>query len=274
MIIQETPYFFKNGSYNLFGIYYRPDKNFNGEGFVFVDPFAEEKLWTQRVMVMFARKLASLGYAVLRFDIMGHGDSDGNFEDATVETSLSDIRCAIAWLEKKTERIEKVSLLGLRFGATLAMIATNELTHLNRLVLWDPIINGEKYMKEILRNNLVTQTAVYKEIRYTRDDMVNIMKEGGKISSDGYQIAYPFFNQASSINLLASEENFLGQGLIVQIGSKNQKIKQDIVEFMEKYKNFSTVAVIEEPFWKEIKKYYPKADHLYGSTLSWLEDMP
>jgi hypothetical protein len=61
------------------------------EGYIFVDAFAEEKLWSQRVMVSFARKMALLGYPVLRFDVMGHGDSDGEFKNATIPSILSDI---------------------------------------------------------------------------------------------------------------------------------------------------------------------------------------
>ena len=75
--MKEKPFIFPNGSYNLFGILHEPEIESNGEGFVFCSPFAEEKLWAHRVFVNFARELARLGYTVLRFDYMGHGDSEG-----------------------------------------------------------------------------------------------------------------------------------------------------------------------------------------------------
>ena len=40
--MKETPFFFSNGSYNLFGILHEPEIEPNGEGFVFCHPFAEE----------------------------------------------------------------------------------------------------------------------------------------------------------------------------------------------------------------------------------------
>ena len=45
--------------------------------FVFCHPLTEEKLWTHRVFVTFARELAAAGHTVLRFDYRGNGDSDG-----------------------------------------------------------------------------------------------------------------------------------------------------------------------------------------------------
>ena len=53
----EECYFFNNKRYRLFGHMYRPDniEKENGCGIVICDPFAEEKLWSQRVMVNFAR---------------------------------------------------------------------------------------------------------------------------------------------------------------------------------------------------------------------------
>ena len=73
----ETPVFFKNGTNRLFGIVHYPETGEPENAFVFCHPFAEEKLWAHRVYVNFARYLAKHGWAVLRFDYAGYGDSDG-----------------------------------------------------------------------------------------------------------------------------------------------------------------------------------------------------
>ena len=124
--MKETPFFFPNDPYNLFGILHEPEVEPNGEGFVFCHPFGEEKLWSHRVFVNFARKLAQIGYTVLRFDYMGHGDSDGNFSDATIETRISDIVAAVCWLKDNNSNVNSVSLLGLRLGATLASLTCEQ----------------------------------------------------------------------------------------------------------------------------------------------------
>ena len=58
-------------------------------------PLGEEKLWAHRVFVTFARDLATAGFAVLRFDFRGEGDSDRPFEQADFETRIEDACLAI-----------------------------------------------------------------------------------------------------------------------------------------------------------------------------------
>jgi len=50
----ETPFFFPNGNYQLFGVLHEAEAPSKNEGFVFCAPFAEEKLWAHRVFVNFA----------------------------------------------------------------------------------------------------------------------------------------------------------------------------------------------------------------------------
>lgn len=272
--ISEVPCFFSHETgAALFGVIYHPvGESDRMEGFVFVDAFAEEKLWAQRVMVSYARRLARLGYTVLRFDFRGHGDSDGRFEETSVSSRLADIRCAAGFLREQTGgRLQNINLLGLRFGATLALLAARDLPGVRRLVLWEPIINGTKYMKELLRSNLVTQTAVYKAIRFTRDDLVEQMKQGGTVNSEGYLLSYTLYAEAEAIDLLAAEGGTQAATLLVQIGSPGQPVKRDFVAMQERLARCRAVAVAEESFWKEIKTYYAEAGALFQETTAWLE---
>ena len=121
----EEPLFFPSEGYRLFGVLHSPvdGKRENTKvGLVFCDPFAEEKLWAHRIYVNMARYLAENGIWALRFDCMGHGDSEGEFEESTVETRLRDIRNAVRFL-KEQSGVDRIGLLGLRFGGTLAAIA-------------------------------------------------------------------------------------------------------------------------------------------------------
>ena len=52
-------------------------------GIVFCHPFGEEKLWTHRVFVTFARRLAAAGHAVLRFDHRANGEQMGPRHEAS-----------------------------------------------------------------------------------------------------------------------------------------------------------------------------------------------
>lgn len=266
----ETPMFFENGAYRLFGVLHRPVGAPSGAGWVFCHPFAEEKLWAQRVYVAFARTLASRGAWVLRFDAMGNGDSEGAFSAASVETMLSDIECAIRLLVRSSGISQGIGLLGLRFGATLAALAAERSPNVGQLVLWEPVVDGAKYMQELLRVNLTTQTAVYKEIRHNREVLVRMMREGSTVNIDGYELAYPCYDQASAANLVAEKKRFAGQNLIVQIGRDGQPFRQELTALQQVYSASDIRGVVEEPFWKEIKRWYRTAPNLFEATLAWM----
>ena len=55
----ETPFYFANGSHSLFGVLHEPEAAPVNAGFVFCHPFGEEKLWSHRVYVTFARALTN-----------------------------------------------------------------------------------------------------------------------------------------------------------------------------------------------------------------------
>ena len=266
----ETPLFFENGDYRLFGVVHQPVGTPSGAAWVFCHPFAEEKLWAQRVYVSFARTLAARGAWVLRFDMLGSGDSEGQFSAASVDTMLSDIDCAIRYLEGVSGISVRIGLLGLRFGATLAALAAERSPKVSKLVLWEPIVDGAQYMQEMLRINLTTQSAVYKEIRHNREALVRMMREGITVNIDGYELAYPCYEQATAVDLKEGRKRFAGPCLIVQIGKDGQPVHPDLKTLQETYPVADLQCVVEEPFWKEIKRWYRAAPNLSETTLAWM----
>jgi uncharacterized protein len=269
--VNETPFFFDGNGYRLFGVVHDPEAKSNGRGFVFCHPFAEEKLWTHRVFVNFSRILAKNGYFVLRFDYMGNGDSEGEFSDASVKTNLADIQTAVKWLQRNRPVECGTGLLGLRFGATLACLAAEKLEKLSCLVMWEPIVNGAKYMKEMLRINMSTQSAVYREIRTKTDLLVEKMKSGETVNIDGYEMGWAMYDQASCINLIVSKKKFSGRTFVVEINRKITSEGLRLKQFVETFNAGQISEALEDPFWKEIRRYYGKAQNIYRVTIDWLE---
>jgi exosortase A-associated hydrolase 2 len=266
----ETPFFFSNGAYRLFGILHEPEKPSRGTGYVLSYPFAEERLWAQRVYVDFARKLAHRGNPVLRFDFMGNGDSEGKFEDADVVTWLSDIGCAVRTLKAKIPGLNDVGLIGLRLGATLAALAAVR-NSASRLVLWDPVIDGNQYMQEILRSNLMTQTVIFKTVQRDRKMLIQDLMEGKTVNADGYEIGKKLYEGISSIRLNEEMARYDNPCLIVQIDNRVGPIKEKILDLQKNILNSSVINVCEEPFWREINAYYGSAENLSRATLEWTD---
>lgn len=266
----ETPYFFKNDNYQLFGILHSPDQHHGEYGYVLCHPFLEEKLWTHRVFVNFARELCARGYPVLRFDYMGHGDSDGCFEDSNIESNLSDIQAAVRYVKDKCSSVKKICLVGLRFGAMLAARVAEVDASINRLILWDPVLDGERYMQEVLRTNLTTQLALHGKVIENREKLIDNMRSGRTINVDGYEMSLPMFEQASTIRIKEMDMRFSGKVLVVQIGKEGQTLKKDILHFAQKYAHGDARQAAEEPFWREIRRYYSSAPNLFRVTCDWL----
>ena len=66
----------------------------------------------------------------------------------SIQKWLRDIDQAIEEL-KAMSAIKRVSVLGLRFGATLAATATRDRKDVEDLLLWDPVVAGAEYLDEL-----------------------------------------------------------------------------------------------------------------------------
>jgi len=264
----ETPMYFRNGAHALFGILHDASVASPLPAFVFSHPFGEEKLWAQRAFVTFARRLAAAGHPVLRFDYMGQGDSQGDLRQASLATCLSDLACAIDEVKRLTGR-QEVALLGLRLGATVASLAAEERDDVAALVMWAPIVHGGRYMRELLRTNLTTQMAAFKEIRQDREALAETMARGGTVNIDGYELAGPLYSDVSAIQL-SQPRRFAGSCLIAQIERQAVRPVPELQQLAAQYARAELVLTQEEPFWKEILRWYSSAPNLFQATEAWI----
>jgi pimeloyl-ACP methyl ester carboxylesterase len=82
--------------------------------------------------------------ASLRFDLRGHGESEGRQEDLTLTAVLNDIRVALAHAREATGA-RRVSLLGASFaGGICACYAAKRPDEITRLVLLNPQLDYKK----------------------------------------------------------------------------------------------------------------------------------
>ena len=265
--MSETPYFIA-GTRQLFAVLHEPAAAATGEAFVFCHPLAEEKLWAHRAFVTFARELAAAGHAVLRFDMAGSGDSDGDFSDVSVTSSVADIRSAVDDVRRRTG-VDRVSLLGLRFGATLAALAAEQ-GGIHRLVLWSPVVDGDRHLQELLRINVATQTAVYKEVRQDRSELIEAMRQGGTVNVDGYEMGHAMATEMAAVKLAAGPKAHLGPSLVVHIDRQAGRPSAELQALASTYERGALIFAAEEPFWKEIARFYDRAPALFAATAEWL----
>jgi hypothetical protein len=91
-----------------------------------------------------ASGLAEAGIPSLRFDIRGHGESEGRQEDLTISGILNDIRSAVEHVTSETGS-RQANLVGASFGGGIsACYASRYPEQIERLVLINPLLNYKK----------------------------------------------------------------------------------------------------------------------------------
>lgn len=153
--IRIEPFFLEGAHGPLFCIYLAPADSAPCAGVLYLHPFAEEMHKSRRMAALQARAFARAGYAVLQIDLTGCGDSTGDFGDATWEAWQEDVRLAHAWLTGQAAG--PITLWGLRIGASLALEVAPSLANCSRLLLWQPVLNGEQFLAQFLRIKLANE---------------------------------------------------------------------------------------------------------------------
>ena len=143
------PFFFPEPEAALFGVYHAPltmaDRDL---GVVIAAPYGMEYEKTHRALRQLALQLAGAGFHVLRFDYRGCGDSAGEPTALDLADWVSDLEMAVEELEDRAG-VARVAVVGLRLGATLALLAAARRRDVEALVLWEPILDGPAYMGEL-----------------------------------------------------------------------------------------------------------------------------
>ncbi len=240
-------------------------------GVVICHPLGEEKLWSHRVLVSFARDLAAAGIAVLRFDFRGEGDSDRDFQDADLESRVQDACLAVDALRKFVPSVAEVTLMGLRLGASVAAAAAVRRSDVTRLVLWDPVVDGAAYMQAVLRLNLMYQMAIHRQVIENREALVARLAKGETINIEGYEVAEPLYRQVSDFRLQDVLRQFAGTIVIFQVNSTEVPVKPELAALTESNPLCRVEVVQEEPFWKEITTLYQRAHNLTRASFSALD---
>lgn len=167
---------------------------------LYLHPFAEEMNKARRMAALQARALAGAGFEVLQVDLLGCGDSSGDFSDASWDAWLDDGLTALRWLQARGEA--PVWLWGLRVGGLLAADLARRLDSRPGLLLWNPVSSGKQFLQQFLRLKLASGAgeqggkAAMAQIRARLND-------GESIEVAGYRLSPTMAAQLESVELTA-----------------------------------------------------------------------
>ena len=111
--------------------------------------------------------------------------------------------------------------------------------------------------------------ATYKEIRHDREALVEQMRQGQTVNVDGYEMAYPLYAEMSAVKLADGTKSFAGPCFIAQLDRQPGRSDAELQRLAASYANATLVTVQEEPFWKEIARFYERATQLFPATREW-----
>lgn len=145
VVPQETPFFFgRNGE--LFGLFHPADGRARRAALL-CPPLGQDYIRCHRIYRQLAHALAAEGFAVLRFDYFGTGDSAGGSDEVDWERCVADTITAAAELRVRSG-VKAVAAFGARLGGSLALASAPD-AWFTQVVVWDPVIDGEAYVNEL-----------------------------------------------------------------------------------------------------------------------------
>ncbi len=202
-------FFLGSGAARRFAILWGPAQRDAVRGaLLFVPPFAEEMNKSRRMVALTALALAARGFAVLRIDPRGCGDSAGRFEHARWSDWLDDLLLAWRWLRSRFGITPW--LWSLRAGALLAHALLPRLDAAPNILLWQPVLSGRQHLTQFLRLRVAADAFAIAEParRATTQSLMQTLTAGQPVEVAGYvlppAVALPLAQSALSVPAAAS----------------------------------------------------------------------
>ena len=249
---------FLNGVAGLrFAIYYPPDgvrlKNIN---ILYIPPFAEEMNRSRSMAAAQARSLAAIGFSVFMIDLYGTGDSDGEFEDASIDLWLTDLDDAADWLAKHHPGCE-LQLWGVRMGALIGLCwlsTRNNRYGVRRMQLWQPSFDPSYELHQFLRLRIAANLFSGQR-KEGVDTLAAMLNSGEAVEVSGYIISSKLYLGLIGLSLprCATTVALHIDWFEIMVGTQCQLSQQSSVWLQELEKNsVCSVELVEgDRFWAQ-----------------------
>jgi pimeloyl-ACP methyl ester carboxylesterase len=191
---RERPFgfFFGRAERQLFGFFHAALPALESDVVaVLCKPVGWEAIASNGAYRELAERLAAGGVPTLRFDYIGTGDSSGTDEDEDrVAGWLESVQLAITEAQQLSGKSE-VALIGIHFGATLAMLGALQFGGVSTLIMWAPYLTGRAYARE---------AKAYRALNYLNDGKPKAEDTGG-VEAAGFLLSASTLAELSNLNL-------------------------------------------------------------------------
>jgi exosortase A-associated hydrolase 2 len=153
---------------------------------LYLHPFAEEMNKTRRMAAVQARALAAAGCDVLQIDLLGCGDSSGDFADAAWTAWRADALAAYHYLRGRSAA--PLTLWGLRAGCLLAAEVAAEIPEAVDFLFWQPVLAGRPHWQQFMRLKIAGEMASG-EAGAVGEALRRQLAAGQAVEIAGYEVA-------------------------------------------------------------------------------------
>ena len=171
---------------------------------LYVHPFAEEMNKSRRMAAIQARAMAAAGFGVLQIDLLGCGDSSGDFSEATWQHWVQDVLHAAQWLQAKGDA--PLWFWGLRGGCLLAVAAAMQRKQPSQFVFWQATPNGKTHLQQFLRLKMASELQSG-QAKAAMDALRASLDAGLSVEVAGYGISAPLAKGLEAAKLCAPEQS-------------------------------------------------------------------
>jgi len=227
----------------------------NAPVIVYMHGFTGNKIGGNRIIgVKLARYLCSLGYAVVRFDCIGSGESEGEFANDTIFSGwIEDAKAILCWIDK-LGNIDKnrIGLLGHSLGGALVTYMSSIDKRIKTTCALAPVSNLINNFK-----NIIIGPDLWKESM--NGEHIHHFY-GAK-----YSLSPNFVQDLHKYNILDAAKNIHQPFLIIH-GEKDAAVPVN-----DSYTLFDSLASLQKDL-----KVFPDEEHLftndiYNTIVQWFE---
>ncbi len=181
-----------------------------------------------------------------------------------------------------TVEIEKVSaipcrgLCGLRLGADLAAIVAANYERPLELVMWEPVVNGKRFTKSLLRTAMANEMVIFKGAHRSRDDYLKELADDKLVSVDGFPLAAGMYGSLSQIDSANIGRPTSAPILVVQMRAGRTRAPapglSKMLGIYSEQGEASLQAVQALPVWMETRSFRWPPEDLFELTHSWMSE--
>lgn len=198
MKLRRSVFFLDTAKGRRFCLLTAPVTHIKG-GLLYVHPFAEELNKSRRMAALAAREFASAGWLVLQMDLLGCGDSERDFGDATWEDWLEDVESGWNWLQNNATGT--LALWSLRGGSLLAADWLHNTQRTLPWLMWQPVTSGNQHLTQFLRLKLAAEMGGNAETKTVMAGLRSELQDGRAVEVGGYMLSPAMAKGLGAANL-------------------------------------------------------------------------